>query len=188
MLIHDQTYYEIVDFIHIHSKHFDVDTTIEGDKQFAKGLSDVQTGFIERVIEKGETALDLHPPLMQLQRLASETDFSTGAATPALTFVQSLAEDLGVNIDSVAKSIGLDASNLSNKEEFSRLASKVIIKGFAEFKGNLNEKEVELAVDELLNWYQAVEATKTSLRPAELFVTLTSRLITSVTRIQNTSR
>ncbi|NIP28190.1 MAG: hypothetical protein GWO38_31365, partial [Phycisphaerae bacterium] len=96
------------------------DTNVEvsvdaGNKEFQKDLSGVQTGFLERTIERGENALALDAPLEQLSLLAQQSDFSTGAATPALTFVQALANDLNVDVENIAKSMGIDAGNLGNK-------------------------------------------------------------------------
>jgi hypothetical protein len=103
------------------------------------------------VIERGQTAVNQLPAIQTAIGLIEQADTQTGGLQPALTGLQGVAADLGVDLESAAQSVGVNLGNLSKKQEFDRLTKKVIIDGFEQFKGNLNQKEVQLAIDAFAN-------------------------------------
>lgn len=111
-----------------------------------------------QLISEGRSAVFTSRDLTQLSDLIADPATQTGSLQPALTGLQGIADDMGVDLSSVASSMGIELGNLENKEEFGRIAKRLIIDGFEKFKGNLNRREVELAVDAFQNLGRSEEA------------------------------
>lgn len=129
-----------------------------GGEKFGETLNKQSAERINSLVETGRGAVATEQNLSQMADLLVE-GVQTGAAQPALTSIQAVAEDFGINIEEAAKRAGVEnLSNLSGKEEFDRLAKTVIIDGFEKFKGNLNDREVKLAMDAFANLGRSEEA------------------------------
>lgn len=129
-----------------------------GSEKFGETLNKQSAERINQLVETGRSAVATEQNLVQMGDLLVE-GVQTGAAQPALTSIQAVAEDFGINIEGVAERAGIEnLSNLSGKEEFDRLAKTVIIEGFEKFKGNLNDREVKLAMDAFANLGRSEEA------------------------------
>lgn len=113
----------------------------EFGKKFGSMMAERAGGYIE----SGSTAASMEQSLAQLNDLLSGTP--TGAIQPALTTLQGIAADLGIDLGSVAQRTGVELGNLKNKEEFDRLSTNLVIDGFSKFKGNLNPQETRLAIN-----------------------------------------
>lgn len=125
-------------------------------KRFGKGQSiNIETGgggprFAKPIEDRlTETAQEAGASASQLENLSIaaglivDPDVQTGRLQPAVTFLQGLLDDVGIQ----PEALGVDLGNLSKKEEFDRATKQVVIDGFAKFKGNLNQKEVDIAMD-----------------------------------------
>lgn len=114
--------------------------------------------FVMDLFQGGREASTVANNLTQLTELISQPETQTGALQPLVTTLQGFADDVGVDIQGVADRVGVNVGSLENKEEFDRVATQVIIEGFEKFKGNLNQKEVQLAVDAFQNLGRSEEA------------------------------
>lgn len=137
-------------------------TTINvGDQQtaFSKELGKQQAEQLSAIIQTGQRANATEQDLKQMAALLN-AGTETGTLQPLLSGLQGLAADLGVDVEGAAQKAGIDIGDLANKQEFDRLAKRVIIDGFEKFKGNLNQREVELAENAFANLGRDEEANK----------------------------
>lgn len=123
------------------------------DKERGKALGEQISGLIAQ----GRSAVGAEQTLMQLGDLMAE-GVSTGSIQPAVTSLRALADDFGVSVDSVAETAGIDVANIGSQQEFDRLTRQLVIEGFEKFKGNLNQKEVDLAIGAFANLGRSEEA------------------------------
>lgn len=130
---------------------------IVNESALQKSLGDEVGKQISGVIQRGTASADAEPRLMQMADLLGE-GVQTGAVQPALTRLQAIAQDLGVNLEGIASRFGMKLGNVSTKEQFDRLATETIIGGFEKFKGNLNAREVQLAENAFANLGRTEEA------------------------------
>lgn len=131
--------------------------TVGGEK-FSGESGKLRARRVDEMINTGRKATGTEQQLSQMGDLLVE-GVQTGTLQPAVTTIQGLAEDMGVDVSSAAEAAGIEnLSNLSGKEEFDRLAKQVIIDGFEKFKGNLNDREVKLAMDAFANLGKSEEA------------------------------
>ncbi len=108
-----------------------------GDKAVVKQL--------EPLVESGRSARGAEQDYQQLASLIIDPSVQTGNLQPALTSLQGVAADLGINLEGAAKRLGINLGNLERKEDFNRLSRRVLIQSFEDFKGNLNAEEVRIA-------------------------------------------
>jgi len=118
--------------------------TIEAEDKFQSGLSASANKFLDNTKALGFRARGEQRAFTQLAELMS-SGVNTGTLQPAIKTLQGIAADLDIDADDIAKRFGFDLGSLNKKEEFDRIATTVLIDGFEKFKGNLNQKEVELA-------------------------------------------
>lgn len=121
-------------------------------------IDKVGEGILKSVIESGEVAVRQERSLTEVADILSDPKVQTGALQPAITGLQGLADDLGVNLEGMASELGINIGNLASKQEFDRLTTEVIIDGFDKFKGNLNAQEVRLAVSAFANFGKSEDA------------------------------
>ena len=121
-----------------------------GDDAFVKKIGENLAKSIGDLTAGGQAAIGTEDSLRQMADLMAQ-GLQTGRLQPAVTALQGIAADLGFNLAEMAKKQGIDLSKLEDKESFDRLATTVIVDGFAKFKGNLNQKEVELAENAFSN-------------------------------------
>lgn len=117
------------------------------ESEFQKKRAGEVSNQISLMQESGTTAQRQSRSLRALTELLMSGDVKTGTLQPAITSLQGLAGDLGIDAEKIAGSMGIDIGNLSSKQEFDRLTKELVIDGFEKFKGNLNQKEVEMALD-----------------------------------------
>lgn len=123
------------------------------DKQRGKNLGEQITGLIA----SGRSAVGKEQSFRQMGDLLTQ-GVTTGTIQPALTSLRALADDLGVDFDSIVENLGFEIENIGSQQEFQRLARSVVIEGFEKFKGNLNQKEVDIALDAFANLGRTEEA------------------------------
>ena len=124
-------------------------------KNDSKQISEISA----EVIKRGMTGVNIQPMVTQLIEKMSSPDFQSGKLQPAITFIQGLADDLGLDIDGIANAIGIEKiGNLADKEEVIRLTREVLIQSFEFFKGNLNAEEVRIAEDSVTNLGRSEDA------------------------------
>lgn len=129
-----------------------VSTNVGGEKKFSEETGKLTAQRLDDVIKTGRSAVGTQQSLNQAADLLVEGGVSTGTLQPAITGLQGLAADLGVDIDSALKKANIRSlGSLQDKQEFDRLSKTVIIDGFEKFKGNLNDREVRLALDAFSN-------------------------------------
>lgn len=117
-----------------------------GENAFLKEAGKTLAQRVGATIETGNNAASMEQSLIQLGGLLSG-GVPTGALQPAITGLQGIASDLGIDLSGVAKAAGVDLGSLATKEEFDRVSKALVIDGFEKFKGNLNQQEVKLATD-----------------------------------------
>ena len=120
-----------------------VQVTIEGDQPVFGEKAVVKQ--LEPLVEAGRNARAAEQDYQQLANLIIDPSVQTGNLQPALTSLQGVAADLGVNLEGAAKRLGINLGNLERKEDFNRLSRRVLINSFEDFKGNLNAEEVRIA-------------------------------------------
>jgi hypothetical protein len=110
-------------------------------------LSDPQISTIENIVESGNQARNIEFTLNAAADLAAKDDVPQDAFQPFITNLQGYAEAAGLNLEGALRRIGYDnIGDLSTKQELDRLYTELVIRGFDRFKGNLNDREVRLAV------------------------------------------
>lgn len=119
---------------------------LPGEPAFQKALGQQLGKQISGIAEAGQLAGRMEPSLRQMADLLAGGGVQTGALQPGITALQAIADDLGVDLAGLAARFDMDLGSLSEKQEFDRLATELITEGFQKFKGNLNQKEVELAI------------------------------------------
>lgn len=153
---------------------------------FGKGLSEDILAFRKERITRGEQAFEQQQKLQEMAKLIGSVETQTGSLQPAVTAVQGIADDLGLNLDNVAKRLNIDLGSLTDKQEFNRLSKSVIIDGFEKFKGNLNSREVQIAEDAFPNLGRAeqsnVDAIASMMALNEFFRQQASRFTRATTR------
>ena len=118
----------------------------KGESKFQEELGKSLANQIKVIRESGESASNIQPELIQLKELASTQDFQTGSLQPFITSIQGFADDIGIDINDAAKSIGIDnLGKLQTKEQANRLFNRVVLDNFEKIKGNLNAQEVKIA-------------------------------------------
>jgi len=99
----------------------------------------------DRVYQQRSSASDTQQLVSGLSDLVVQRDVKTGAIQPAVKGLQNISQSLGIDLGQMADQVGLDLGNLSKKEEFNRLAQRLTINQFDKFKGNLNDREDQIA-------------------------------------------
>ena len=128
--------------------------------EFTQAVSEGQAGRLNQIIDTGRKALGTEQNLRQMAELLNNPELKTGALESGVTGLQSLASGFDVDLESAANSIGIEIGSLEKKEQFDRLAKRVIIDGFEKFKGNLNSREVRIAEDAFANLGRSEEANR----------------------------
>lgn len=123
-----------------------------------EGLPDWAKEARGDLIKNGRQAVFTSRDLTQLADLMANPATQTGSLQPAVTGLQGIAADMGIDLSGLASDMGINLGDLSSKEEFDRISTRLIIDGFEKFKGNLNRREVELAVDAFQNLGRSEEA------------------------------
>ena len=125
------------------------DTSISVDlgSSLNKELGILGAAQVETVIETGELANRVEGAYLQAAELLA-SGVKTGRAQPILLFFNSFARDLGADLSAVGKRLGIDVGSpnaVVQQENFRRVTTELVIEGFQKFRGNLNQKEVEIA-------------------------------------------
>lgn len=115
-----------------------------GSDAFAKEFSKAQAERLNKIVDTGTQAIGTERNLLQMGQLLNE-GVETGRLQSATLSLQGLSAGFGVDLEDAAKSLNINLGDLSSKEQFNRLARKVMIDGFEKFKGNLNRQEVRIA-------------------------------------------
>ena len=113
----------------------------EFEKATGKDLATARTA----IVDAGQSAVGTEQTFQQLGDLMQD-GVNTGSLQPLVASLQGIAEDLGVDLQGEAQALGIELGDLGNQQNFDRLATQVVINGFDQFKGNLNQKEVSLAL------------------------------------------
>lgn len=137
-----------------------------------KKLGDILGKRVDAVIEQGEAAASTTQSLTQMADLLA-AGVQTGSVQSSMLGLQAIAKDLGVDLSGVSNRLfGLNLGDVTEKEQFDRLATTVIIEGFQKFKGNLNQREVEIAENAFANLGRDeesnIDAVAAGLAAAEL--------------------
>lgn len=126
----------------------------ESDKLLASRINDI--------VISGNAAVGTQQNAEQMAELL-KSGTQTGKLQPAITSLQGIAADFGLDLSSIGSAIGVNIGTLSSKEEFDRLTKQVIVDGFVKFKGNLNIKEVEIAMTSFANMGRSEQANKEAI-------------------------
>jgi len=90
--------------------------------------------------------------LIDLQNSLAEPGMQTGSVQGLVTPIQAFADSVGVDTQNwVENATGLDLGNTSDKEEFDRITKDLVTRVFGRFKGNLNDREVRIALGAIPN-------------------------------------
>lgn len=136
-----------------------------GETAFAKESGKLLAQRKFEIVGSGERAANALPQLSQLGDLMS-SGVKTGPASSITLPLRAFARDVGVDVDAVAESLGVPLGDVVSQEDFERLSAQVIIDGFEKFKGNLNEKEVGLAMNSFGNLGRSEEANISAIAAA----------------------
>lgn len=117
----------------------------KGETEFEKATGKDLAAARTAIVEAGQSAVGTEQTFQQLGDLMQE-GVKTGSLQPLVASLQGIAEDLGVDLQGEAQALGIELGDLGNQQNFDRLATQVVINGFEQFKGNLNQKEVSLAL------------------------------------------
>ena len=119
-----------------------VEINMGGDlaEQLGKEAGKLVTGQIE----VGFQAADMERSYLQAAELLG-SGLKTGRAQNMLLFFNAWAKDLGIDFPAWAKKQEFDIGQIGKQETFRRVTTELVIAGFEKFKGNLNQKEVDLA-------------------------------------------
>lgn len=117
----------------------------KGETEFEKATGKDLAAARTAIVDSGHGAVGTEQTFQQLGDLMQE-GVKTGSLQPLVASLQGIAEDLGVDLQGEAQALGIELGDLGNQQNFDRLATQVVINGFEQFKGNLNQKEVSLAL------------------------------------------
>lgn len=131
------------------------------ETEFGKAAGKTDADIRERLIVAGESAVAGEEDLNQMRQILTDPDFQAGSLQPAITALQGLAADIGVDLNALGKEIGV--GDLADKQEYNRLSRRVMIEGFQKFKGNLNQKEVVIAEEAFPHIGKSEEANRRSV-------------------------
>jgi len=131
---------------------------LPGMKKWHDELSKGDIARRNEILNAGTGASKFTPQLAQMSDLLSNPGFETHGWQPAVTKLQSLLEPMGVDLKDLSQSMGIKMNALADSEDFNRLARQGVIEGFEKFKGNLNQKEVEIALDAFASLGLSTEA------------------------------
>lgn len=138
-------------------------------KQF--GGAALEEGMSE-IIDAGLFASRRLPRFKQMFDLMSDPSVQTGSLQTAITSLQGIADDLGIDLEATAKKVGINMGSLSKKQDFNRVSRQVLIDSFKDFKGNLNTAEVIIAKENVarmgLSEDANIEAVAASMAAAQL--------------------
>jgi len=137
-----------------------------GESEFSKELGKLYAGQVSDLVKSGQQATMMKEDLSQMQALLSDPNMQTGSLQPLVTSLQGIAKDMGADLNKIAKIANISLGSLKDKQEFHRLATRVIIDGFEKFKGNLNVKEVQLAMDAFANLGRDEQANREAIASA----------------------
>lgn len=126
---------------------------------YAKANAKMLVSAIESTVQAGDVAANMLPGLQEAGDLLV-AGVSTGRGQELLLPLQQIADDFGLNLNSVAEGLGIAPEEIAKKEEFVRVSTELIINGFSKFKGNLNQKEVEMARAAFANFGRSEMANK----------------------------
>jgi len=130
-----------------------------GESAYSKKFGEDLGGRMNTYIETGNAAVSNQESITQLRDLLL-AGTPTGTLQPFVKVLQGIASDIGVDFNQAATDAGVDVGSLAQKEEFDRITTEVIINGFEKFKGNLNQKEVDLAVNAFANLGKSEDGNK----------------------------
>ncbi|WP_416896317.1 MAG: hypothetical protein ACMVY4_12305 [Minwuia sp.] len=116
----------------------------KGETEFEKATGKDLAAARTAIVDAGQRAVGTEQTFRQLGDLL-EGGVRTGSLQPTVAALQGIAEDMGVDLSATAQGLGIELGDLSNQQNFQRLATQVVIDGFEQFKGNLNTREVQLA-------------------------------------------
>lgn len=117
----------------------------KGETEFAKVTGKNLAEAQKAMMDSGQSAVGTEGTFRELGNLLAE-GVNTGSVQPLVASLQGVAEDLGVDLSGTADALGIDLGNLGDRQNFDRLATQIVIDGFEKFRGNLNQKEVDLAL------------------------------------------
>lgn len=132
--------------------------------QGASGKTDAS--FRQKDMEAGQSATDAEGTLLQMAGILKQAGSATGTLQPLVLPLQGVAADLGVDIDAVAKNLGINIGNLANKEQFDSLAANLVITVSTKFKGALNQKELQALKDSQAGLGKSEEGNRMALAAA----------------------
>jgi len=123
-----------------------VEVINKATEKFGEKFEEAQVERMEAVMERGDEAVSKTIVARQMQDLW-QSGLQTGAVQEFLTPIQNLADSVGFNLQEFVDDSGIDIGDLTQKKYFDKLANNMIVRGMADFKSNLNQKEVELAIE-----------------------------------------
>lgn len=127
-------------------------------RKSGQNLADMQFKFVET----GDRAASSLPIFSQLSDLLSRGT-QTGAVTSLTLPLREIATDLGVDVNKIGEALGVNAGEITSQQDFNRLAARVVIDSFEQFKGNLNPQEVKIALDAAANLGKTPEANASAI-------------------------
>lgn len=113
-------------------------------------------------LEAGRAAQNSLATLDQAQRLLAG-GINVGRGQAMVLPLRQLAADFGVPLDEAAAKIGVNLGTLADQEEFNRLTTQLMLDSFQQFKGNLNQTEVQMAQDSVANIGTSEEANRRAI-------------------------
>lgn len=96
-----------------------------------------------KMLEAGQQAAGVEANYQEMLELISSPSLQTGALQPALTTIQAIAEDAGLDVGRVAGVFGVEVGKLSAKEDFNRVASDAVLEKLNKLKGSISNKELD---------------------------------------------
>lgn len=133
----------------------------EGDKGYAREAGKNLAKYQSEAIAMGDVAARDINTLTRMGDLLQSID--TGPVENAFLGLQNIASDLGISYEGLAERLGINLADNVGKSEFKRLSTALVIDGFSKFKGNLNQKEVQLAQDQFPQLGTTTQANKTAI-------------------------
>ncbi len=114
-----------------------------GEKAFDSEAGKSDAAVRSKILSAGDDSTRSLAALKNLGELVTQSGTQTGSLQPLATSVQGIADDLGINLSSTAKRLGINIGSLQNKEEFQRLSNGLARDIATQFKGSLQFKELE---------------------------------------------
>lgn len=138
-----------------------VSITSTSETEFKKGIGKSANERRDLVIN---SAAEAQNQLATLARLADlQQSVSTGPIQPALTGLQAIAQEFGIDLNSVADFVGVKLNEVGTAQEFQRLTAQLGLEAIQKMKPPISDRDLQFAVSTVTTLGRSPQGTALAL-------------------------